>query len=762
MTDLRVVPAALLAWLACAVAVAWPAPVAAAVALALALAAGGTALRRGPPTAWLALAAAALACGSCALQLHQRAAGPLTALADQGAVVSLEGVVRSEPSCAGPGCRPRVVLAADAVVGRGAPGEVAARVLAVGPVEELPYGARVRAVGRLATAEPGDEVAAVLRLVAPAQVLRPPEGVDAVVARVRGALLDATDGLPADLRGLVPGAAIGDTTRIPVDLDRAMRDASLTHVTAVSGSHFAVLSLAVLGLAGVLRLPRLGRAGVTAAAMAGFVLLVHPQPSVVRAAVMGVIGVAGVLVGRRSRSVPALAAAVAVLLVLDPWLARSYGFVLSVVATASIALLAPVLAARLGTVLPRPLALALAVPAAAQAACGPVLVLLDPAVSLVAVPANLLAAPALLPATVLGVAGAVTAPWCPWLAVPLLHAAGGAAWWIATVARVSAGMPGARQSWPGGAGGALALALVTGVALGLALHPRLWRAARRPLAVAALVAAVAVPVLRWALEPRWVPDGWRVVQCDVGQGDALVVRSGDGAAVVVDAGPAGDAADSCLRRLGVSRIDLLVLTHFHEDHVGGLPGVLRGRTVERALVSPLAEPAQQAADARAALRAADVPVSVVGPGVPGAGQAGDVGWRALGPPPGSASPNDASVVLLLTVDGLTVLALGDAEEVAQDALASRLATDPAARGATVVKVAHHGSAVQSERLAGLLAPAVALISAGRDNDFGHPAPATVRLYRDRGAVVLDTPSCGPVAIAVRGGRLDVTARCVAP
>ena len=593
--DLRLVPAAVLAWLTCAVVVGLPAGTVAVVAAVVGLTALAVAARSGPPTVWLALAAVALASVSAAVQLGQRESGPLTALAAEGAAATVDGVVRSEPSCSGPDCRPVVVLAGQTIVGRGVPGEVAARVLVVGDVGGLEYGARVRVAGTLAPADPGDDVQAVLRLVAPVQVISPPAGTDAVVGRIRRGLLAATDDLPPDLRGLVPGAAIGDTTRIPPDLDRAMRDVSLTHITAVSGSHFAVLSVAVLGAAAALRLPRPARAVAVALATAGFVALVHPQPSVVRAAAMGAVGVAGLLAGRPARTVPALAGAVLVLVLVDPWLARTYGFVLSVVATAAIALLAPMVAARLETILPRWLAVAIAVPFAAQAACAPILVLLDPAVSLMAVPANLAAAPALLPATVLGVAGAATAPWFPWGAALLLKGAAASTWWIATVARVASALPGARQAWPGGIPGAVALAALTAVALLIVMRPRWWRLSRRPVVAFGLALVLIVPVVRWAAQPRWVPDDWIVVMCDVGQGDTLVVRSGDGAAVVVDAGPTGDAADACLRRLGVDRVDLLVLTHFHEDHVGGLAGILRGRTVAGAVVSPLAEPAAEAA-----------------------------------------------------------------------------------------------------------------------------------------------------------------------
>jgi len=125
--DLRLVPAALVAWLACAVAVGLPASAVVVCAVVAAVAAAAVAVLRGPPAAWLALAAAALGCASCAVQLGERESGPLTSLAEQGAAVTMEGVVRSEPSCTGPDCHPVVVLAGDAVVGRGVPGGVAAR-----------------------------------------------------------------------------------------------------------------------------------------------------------------------------------------------------------------------------------------------------------------------------------------------------------------------------------------------------------------------------------------------------------------------------------------------------------------------------------------------------------------------------------------------------------------------------------------------------------------------------------------------------------
>lgn len=787
MTDLRLVPAALAAWLACALGVGttaasvrgWAAGLVGAAVLVAATCAAGRTGRPGRAVrsrealsgvgvvAWLALVAAGVALASCAAQLGVRESGLLARLVDQRATVTVTGTVRSEPAAVAgrwDDPRVRVLVSVARVDGRGAAATAAAAVVVIAD-DGAPYGAQVRVTGRLSPADPGDEAVAVLRATDGLSVTAPPGGVDRAVGRIRGALLAVTDGLPPDQRGLVPGVAVGDTTRVPADLERAMRDVGLTHITAVSGGHFAVLAMTVVAATAVLRLPRRTRALVSALAMAAFVLLVHPDPSVVRAAAMGGLSALGMLLGRPSRTMPALAAGVLALVVVDPWLARSVGFVLSVLATAGISLLAPVIAGWL-TWLPRWLAVAIAVPAAAQAVCGPVLVLVDPALSLYAVPANLAAAPALLPATVLGVSAAVVAPVWPPLAGLLAHLAGAATWWIAEVARVAAGLPGARHAWRSGAAGALTLALLTVVVLAVLPAVRRW-GWRAAVAAGVVVLVTLAPGARQLLRPC-PPGEWRVVACDVGQGDALVIRSGENAAVVVDTGPPGDAAGRCLDGLGITRIDLLVLTHFHDDHVGGLDAVLAGRQVVSTIVSPLSQPADGARTASAALAAAGSPVRPVRAGTADAtGTAGDVSWTVLSPSRAAggssdAEVNDASLVVLLRTADLTVLALGDAEPGAQDVVAARLARDPHLTdgGLDVVKVAHHGSAHQSERLTAAVAPAVAVVSVGVDNDYGHPDAGTLAAFRAGGALVLTTSTCGPIAVGPADDGLAVWAACL--
>jgi competence protein ComEC len=500
-----------------------------------------------------------------------------------------------------------------------------------------------------------------------------------------------------------------------------------------------------------------------------------------------------------------------VLLGLDPYLARSPGFALSVVATGGLLLLAPVWADRLSRRLPRPLALAVAAPAAAQVACGPVLVLLQPAVSLVAVPANLLAEPVVAPATVLGVVAALVGTVAP-SAAHLIAAVGAlGTGWIAAVAHHAAVLPLAAVPWPPGVSGAVLLAaleaavVVASVPAARSAVGRTIRAAgpgghagerpeaassggpspsRRRFLVAAAGAAAGLAGLAAAgvrpprLPSAGVPGDWSVVMADVGQGDATLLRSGATHAVLVDAGPDPALVDAALRRFGVRHLDLVVLTHFHADHVGGLAGALDGRTVGAILASPLEEPADNAAEVRRLAAAAGVPLVTATPARSGlaARDGWRVAWRVL-TPSAAAVPltapetddsdvvNEASVAVVAELAGpagnTRAVLLGDLETQGQRALADRLAAglDGLGGPVDVVKVAHHGSAKQHEGLYRAIAARVALIGVGAGNDYGHPAPSALALLRRAGLTVLRTDDCGDLAVVARpdGGLQAVTA-----
>src|SRR5690606_19864043 len=143
---------------------------------------------------------------------------------------------------------------------------------------------------------------------------------------IRSSFLENTRGLPAPGGELLPGLAIGDTTRVPESLDAAMKASSLSHLTAVSGANCAIVVGAALAVSALLGASRGVRVAVAAVALLGFVVLVTPEPSVLRAAVMAGLALGAVALGRPSFGVPTLAAAAVALLIADPWLSRSYGF----------------------------------------------------------------------------------------------------------------------------------------------------------------------------------------------------------------------------------------------------------------------------------------------------------------------------------------------------------------------------------------------------------------------------------------------------
>ncbi|HNO40241.1 MAG TPA: MBL fold metallo-hydrolase, partial [Marmoricola sp.] len=258
--------------------------------------------------------------------------------------------------------------------------------------------------------------------------------------------------------------------------------------------------------------------------------------------------------------------------------------------------------------------------------------------------------------------------------------------------------------------------------------------------------------------PGWPPKGWVLVACDVGQGDGLVLNLGSGQAVVVDTGPDPDLINQCLSRLGIREIPLLILTHFHQDHVGGLDGVLRGRRVGGIEVSTLASPLAQVRRVQAAAGRRGIPVIRA--------QLGEVRrmagftWQVLNPPaeayPESESPpNDASIVMLAQVKHIRILFTGDVEPPAQAQLRRILA----GHRVEVLKVAHHGSARQDQELIRGLRPSLALISVGTDNDYGHPAAATLELLHQSGSLIRRTDQQGDIAVLVTSdGSLSVTSR----
>lgn len=385
----------------------------------------------------------------------------------------------------------------------------------------------------------------------------------------------AANALPAEPAGLLPALVVGDTSALPEHVRDEFDIAGLQHLCAVSGTNFTILLAVVLGAVRGLTLGPRAAAVVAGSVLVLFVIIARPDPSVLRAAAMGTITLLAVVTGRRKQALPALCAAIIGLLAVWPALAVSMGFALSAVATGGLILLAPSwadwLRARGWWRLPAELC---AVAAGAFVVTAPLVVALTGRLSLVAIVANVLVEPVVAPITVLGALAAVLASiWSP-PAELVVHCAAPPMWWLLSVAEHAAAVPGASVAVRDGlCGGLLAAAITAGCIVVLR-----FSAGRRVLLTVAFgIAVVVLPVRVW--HPGWPPSGWVLAACDVGQGDGLAVATGAGAAVVIDVGPEPRRMRMCLNRLGISRISLLVLTHPHADHIGGLDGAVRGRAV---------------------------------------------------------------------------------------------------------------------------------------------------------------------------------------
>ena len=417
---------------------------------------------------------------------------------------------------------------------------------------------------------------------------------------LRSGLADAASGLGGDGGALVPGLAIGDTTRVGAELDAAMRASSLSHLTAVSGANCAIVTAAAFALAAICGLRRGARVAVALLALLGFVVLVTPQPSVVRAGAMAVVVLVAIATGRPGGGVAALSVAVIGLLAFDPWLARDYGFALSAAATAGLLLLAGPLAERLsrGDADPARRAARRAGRRAARLPADP-----HPAR-----PRDRALRRAGQPARrARGTRGnrprTDRVPRAPRAALGRgRDPAGGVG------PRVVDRTRRARRFGAPGRSAPVAVRCAGGAccsppaprwpcsscrpACGDARGP--W--SRRVLAVG-LAVPVGVGVGAPAVAGATRPGTWDVAACDVGQGDAVLVRSAD-ATALIDTGPDPAALERCLALLGIGRIDLLVLTHWDADHVGGVDG--RGgtgrhghpRPARRESLRPRARPAR--------------------------------------------------------------------------------------------------------------------------------------------------------------------------
>lgn len=606
----------------------------------------------------------------------------------------------------------------------------------------------------------------------------------------RGAADALTRVLPEPEAGLAAGILIGLRDRVDRDLAAAFTTAGVSHVVAISGWNIAIVAAAIGAVAG--RLGRRRRSVVTILAIVAYVAFAGASASVVRAAAMAGVVLLARESGRAGRATAALGWAATLLLLSDPELIEDAGFQLSSLATAGLIAWATPLTAWIDRVgrghVPRWLAESLGVSLAAQAATLPVvlasfgrLAILSPIVNLAVVP---LVAPAMAVGIVALAAGLIVAVGVPAGIGAVLAAPG----WV--VLRMLVSIVQAAASVPFAS---LTLAppfdtLAAGMSLGAIAGVTWWRrrsprrlpdvgigppsgkpAAKRPpegrgraidraLAMA-LVGTICVVGGVALARPSSVA---RISILDVGQGDAILIEGSRGGRLLIDGGPDPDRLLVALdRRIPPwdRRIDTVILSHPHEDHVAGLVMLLARYDVDRVLEPGMIGPGpgyaawlRELSDGRGPqrigvaagdrLRVDEIAMRVLWP------LRGSVPVK---PPDGGTAINNVSVVLEGEIGARRFLLMGDVEDgVDPELLAAGLPR------VDLLKVAHHGSrTATTQPFVDAVQPRVAVASAGTGNPYGHPTRVTLERLAAAGARVLRTDRDGTVVVGFESGRLTV-------
>ena len=583
-------------------------------------------------------------------------------------------------------------------------------------------GEMLRLSGRL-VASPERRIAALLIINQTPQSFSPPKRILREVDSLRNRFIELARQKGSDGSTLIPGMVIGDTRLESEDLLNSMRQSGLTHLTAVSGANFAIVVTFVLWATSWFVRRKSLRASVAIVFIAFFVIVVRPSPSVLRAAVMALVIIIAKVSGARALSSNSLALAIAAVVIADPFQAFDPGFILSVLATGGLVFLAPILRERMEKYLFPPIAELLSVTISATLVCAPYLLFLSGSISLGTIFFNCAVAAVIAPITILGFLSLVALPASLPLSEFLFSLAEPMATWIVTVARLHSGTRSIYIS---------PVLYLFSLAIVLIAYKRY-----RLMLIVVMALIATISIIGYLNFPG---STWVVGQCDVGQGDALLINLGSSSAILIDAGPDPQLLQQCLREFRVRELPLVVLTHNHADHFQGITGNISARIGEvwishegnvlpksHGLIRVVRE------NERAIIKG--VTLDVLWP------QSGDEQFSSIAGD-GSAE-NNRSIVIRASTHGCTIMATGDIEPEAQERILARNKIDRAC----ILKVAHHGSRYQSRQFLEQARPAIALISVGKGNSYGHPSRDTINELSRIGAKVYRTDNDGALAIS---------------
>ena len=546
------------------------------------------------------------------------------------------------------------------------------------------------------------------------------------LAKIRSDFRNQFSSFGDNAGALVPGMIIGDTSLQNSQFTHQMRRAGLSHLTAVSGANFAIVSSLVFFLCRRIIPAIIPRLIVTSAFLVLFLLLVRPSPSVLRAGVMAAVVLAARASGNSQNSVAALATAISVLILIDPFQGLDPGFILSVLATSGLIFIAPTLTQRFSRHIPESAAEMIAVPCAATLACTPYLLALSGEISALSVLFNVLVAPVVAPITILGFLSLLLMPIAN-LSSLLIWPAHKCALWITTVAPWSERSPSLAIN---------PLFFLVCLFLGYTLISHCGP--RSGIFIVALtIGVISLPRLTFP------GSDWKIVQCDVGQGDALVLNIGAGNGILFDAGPDPHLLTNCLLRIGIKKLPLVLISHGHADHYFGAQGLSKRFEIGTIWSNGSSQVAnvfnreiQEVSQGSTAV-IDDVRIEILWP------RYKNESFQSLGGD-GSAE-NNRSVVALVTWAGVKIMVTGDIEPEVQAAISR----DYDLSNVDILKVPHHGSRFQDLVFLNEVSPEIALVSVGVGNSYGHPNLELLTSLTNMGSRVFRTDEDGPISVAWR-------------
>ena len=555
--------------------------------------------------------------------------------------------------------------------------------------------------------------------------------------------------------GFLRGVVFGDRREIPVELKESFVNTGTIHILAVSGSNVAVIALALYMALGLFRIPKHWIVVTTIFGLLYYMMITGASSSIVRATIMGCVILLGQILERKPDIYNSMSVAAMIVLLLSPSQLLDVGFQLSFAAVLSIVSIYPRLEllirkipARFEEIKALDYILKLfAVSLAAQLGTLPFTGYYFERFSVISLAANLIAVPVVGINLVLGCLTLASSLFSMWIAGVYAALNEILVSFLLGFVQAAASVPYAVVETPG-------FSLTAGVVFYLSLACVL-NLDKPAITKAASASLVVVGIVWLCFSSRATRNVLRLTALDVGQGDAILVEFPNKTTMLIDAGPKSPEFDSgerivapFLKRNGVRRIDRLVVSHPHSDHIGGMPFLFSAVNVGAMVESDTATASRLHATVRA--RAADN--ATWQRARQGMEISPDPAVRVYCLSPASASDpnlNNRSIVLKIVYGQTSVLLTGDAENEAEEHLSGKYGRF---LDSDILKAGHHGSATSSSLpFLDSITPNFAIISVGRRNKFGHPSANVVQEMERRGVQVFRTDREGAIIFESDGG-----------